>query len=298
MIASAVVFLVLLFFIKNKSLFTNIVNYTSQRSNQESLTYNDEIIADLVNRDTDKDGVLDWEEGLWSTDPTKKDTNDDGVQDNVEIEKLKKQTRQNEQGLPLHAGENLTETDKFSRELFATVATLNQTGQIDQVTVEKLSSSLADKIQNSAPRKVFTVFDIKTINDDTKQTIQKYSDILSNLYPKTPAKYSVLEVLQKFVLDENEGNAGNLSLLDPIIERANNLTNGMLKMEVPKSLVLLHLNLINSFERILENLNDIKLYETDTILSLAGISQYEENAIALESAANQLTETIKQKLNN
>lgn len=306
MIASAVIFIVLLFFIKNKSLFTNIVNYTNQQSSQEGLTYNKEIIGNLVNRDIDKDGVLDWEEGLWGTDPTKKDTNDDGVPDNVEIEKLKQQTEQNQQGGPLldllENSENLTETDKFSRELFATVATLNQTGQMDQATIDKLSDSLAEHIQNTPPKKVFVISDIKIIKDDPSSTsgqaIKNYNDTIDNIYQKYPIKKGVIAILQEFSADENDVDISILSELDPVIEQMTQILDAIVKTNVPQTLSALHLDLTNGFQRLLENISDIKLYDTDAIVALSAISQYEKNAATLETTLNDLGSAIEQKLNN
>ncbi|KKR84482.1 MAG: LamG domain protein jellyroll fold domain protein [Candidatus Nomurabacteria bacterium GW2011_GWA2_40_97] len=86
-IAFAVLFLLALFFIKNKSSLLNSVKNESTTG----LSYGDAILEDLVNKDTDLDGVYDWEESLWGTDPTKKDTDDDGVLDNLEIKDLSAQ---------------------------------------------------------------------------------------------------------------------------------------------------------------------------------------------------------------
>ena len=83
------------------------------------LAYDTTILEDLMNKDTDGDGLLDWEEGLWGTSPDKKDTNDDGVPDNTEIAKLKTELRQNTGGdvSVIQNEENLTQTDKFSRSI-------------------------------------------------------------------------------------------------------------------------------------------------------------------------------------
>lgn len=305
-IAFAIVFIILLFFLKNKSVFKNSLDYA--RDKQEAgLTYKNEVLGNLVNKDADLDGVPDWEEFLWGTDPTKKDTNGDGVPDNVEIENLKQPTGQNQQGLPLLKSndENLTETDKFSREFFATVATLNQNEAMDQATVDKLSSSLAEHIQNSPPRKVFVLSDIKVINNDSVQATKNYSDTLDNIYKNQPVNYTVIDVLRKFIIDENNATAeagqvdvSVLSELDPIIEKTNKIIDGMIKMDVPKRFSLLHLSVINGFERSVENLNDIKLYDSDVIVALSAISQYEKNTTILESSGEELLNIIKQKLKN
>jgi hypothetical protein len=304
LVLSAVVFLVALFLIKNKSLFTNIANYTSQSANQGGLAYNKAIIEDLVARDLDKDGVLDWEESLWGTDPTKKDTNGDGMPDNVEIENLKKQKEQNgqdEQGeslLTAENGENLTETDKFSRELFATIAALNQSGAMDQATIDQLSSSLAERIQNSPPRKVFSLADLKIIKNETLIDVKNYNSAFDSLSAKYPVNYNVYDVLQKFVVDENSVDTTALSELDPIIIQVNKIIADMARMNVPTSFSSLHLDLINALQRLLENVSDIKLYDTDPIVALSGMSQYDSNTVALETAISNLGIAVQKKLSN
>lgn len=284
----AVVFIVVLFSIKNKSTFKN----TGEQ--QEGLTYKNEILGDLVNRDTDQDGVLDWEEGLWGTNPTKGDTNDDGVSDNVEIAKIKEQ-----QGRTTETTEDiakLTQTDKFSRELFATVAVLNQNGQMDQAMIDKLSSSLAEHIQNSPPKKVYTLSNLKVIKSNTTQAIKTYNTALENLQKKYPAKRSVMDVLQEFSGSGDEPDISVLSELDPIIEQISNIINAVIKISVPQSLSALHLDFLNAMQKLLENINDIQLYETDTILALGAISQYDKNTQILQSVALKLSLAIEQKL--
>src|SRR3989344_1932573 len=160
-------FLVALFFIKNKTVFKN-------QANQEGLAYGNETLESFVNKDTDGDGILDWEENLWGTDPLKKDTNDDGTGDDVEVAKMKAAQGMSVNGkinLDVESSETLTETDKFSRELFSTIATLSQAGEINQETVEKLSNSLVEQIKAPSVQKVFLMSDLKIIQDNSLQAI-------------------------------------------------------------------------------------------------------------------------------
>jgi len=299
-IVFAVLFVVALFFIKNKTTFKN-------ESEQSGLVYNGtETLADLVNKDTDLDGIPNWEESLWGTDPTKKDTNDDGVSDSVEIEKIKStQVKSDividENGITTKGGErdseNLTETDKLSRELFSTIATLNQAGDIDQATVDKLSSSLAERIQNSAPRKVFSLADMKVIKDDSAQAVSTYNEALNKIYSQnSKVKYTVLDVLQKFIVDENNVDESVLPELDPLIAQTNSTVDAMAKTSVPASLATLHLDLVNTLQKLSENVSDIRLFSTDIIIAMRGISQYQTNSESLDSAVNELAGAIEQKL--
>lgn len=291
-------FLVLLFFLKNKIIFKN------EGIETNGLAYDNTTVANLVNKDTDLDGVLDWEEGLWGTDPMKKETTE-GTPDSLAIERLKiQQTAQVDgEGLPLYGNnnqgtENLTETDKFSREFFSTVATLNQNGTMDQETMDKLGISLAEKIQNSVPRKVFTLTDVKIIKDDSVEAVKNYNNTLNKIHKKYQTNRSAIDVLEEFIADENNINTDVLSELNPIIEQTQNVINELKKISVPESLASLHLDFINGMERLVENLTDIQFYDTDVIVALSAMGQYEKNATLLESATENLGNVIKEKLNN
>ncbi len=260
------------------------------------LIYNNEVLGDLVNRDTDGDGVLDWEESLWGTDPTKKETTP-GIPDSDAIASLKKEQNISTTGDNINGGA-LTQTDKFSQELFATVAALNQAGAIDQTTVDKLSTSLADQIKNSVPKKVYLPSEIRVNPDNSTKAIQNYSDALNNIYKKNKPSQTVTDVLQKFIADGNEADPSVLPQLDPIIAQINTIINSLVRTEVPQSLASLHLDLINALERLAENVTDIKLYDTDTVLALRAISQYDQNIDLLDKAQSNLISAINKKLSN
>ena len=289
---------VALFFIKTTSIFKNKETY--KRVNQENgLTYGNLTIKDLVNKDTDDDGILDWQESLYGLDPTKKETTP-GIPDSTAIVKLKTEqkisakTNENKPNT-----ENLTKTDQFSRELVSAMVALNQNGVVDQTTIDKLGAILAEKIQNPEIRKVFSISDIKTTSDNSLPAFQNYLQTFETIHKKYPdMDYTVLEVLQKFMVDENNVDISVLAKLDPIIEQNNKIITALTKMEVPESISALHLDIINSLERLGENASDIRLFDTDPILSLGGITQYEKNVARLETSLNNFSNAIKQKFNS
>lgn len=287
----AVLFVFVLFISKNTTLFKN-------ESRSDGLVYNgNEKIEDLINRDTDLDGVSDWQEGIYGTDPTKKDTNDDGIPDNIEIARMSGQTLTNgELNLNIGGEEDKTQTGLLSRELFSTLATLNQAGQVDQDTIDKLSASLADKIQTSSSRKTFVMAELKITKTDTLQDVKNYNDSLNKIYTKYPIKYTVLDTLDKFIIDEDNVDENALLELDPIIKQTNNIINETAKMNVPPSLASLHLNVLNAMQKVSENISDIKLYNTDIVIAMSAISGYSENATTLEQAVANLENMVNQRL--
>ncbi len=287
------VFVVALFLTKNK---------TSFRSHTEGgLVYTgNEKVGDLISRDTDFDGVTDWEEGLYGTDPTKKDTNDDGITDDIEISKRRAQNPENgELNLGITGSEsldNLNKTDQLSRELFSTVAALTQAGAIDDSTIDKLTETIVGKTQESETGKVFTYSELKITKKDDLQTIKNYNAALNSIYKKYPMKYTVIDVLGKFIIDENTVDESVLPQLDPIIKQTNNIINDMSRMEVPESIAYLHLNMINSLEKLSENVSAIRLYNSDSVIALGGISQYQVNVDNFKLAVNKLVDSLAQRL--
>lgn len=289
------VFLVALFLIKNGLLVQKAIEYVGG-GQKYGLTYNNNTtVADLINKDTDGDGIPDWEETLYGLDPAKRETTP-GTPDISVINKLRAENSELGSSGSGENTENLTETDKFSRELFSTVATLNQTGTINQSTAEQIGSSLTDKIKNYAPRKIFIISDIKTTDNETTKTIKIYADSINLAFKDSNTDYSVMDVLKKFIVDENNVDPSVLAELDPIIKKMSTALGELEKIIVPKTFADLHLVLLNSMERVIENINDIKLYETDSLLSLAAINKYNENTTSLQSSIQTISDAISKKL--
>lgn len=261
------------------------------------LLYGDYTVAELVYNDTDQDGVPDWEEVLWGLDPDNRETTP-GVPDITTVNKLKveQEASMGEEGNLGNSNETLTETDKFSRELFSTIAALNEAGVMDQSTVEQISSSLAEHIKNSTQRKIYTLSDIRVLPDNSVTATKKFNDTLNGIYVKYPIQGSVMDILQKFVIDENDSDSGNLSQLGPIIKETRARMNAMSKIEVPQNLSLLYLDVLNMGEKVVENLEDIQLYDADPIVALGGIAQYEKSTTSLGEALGKLIAAINQRL--
>lgn len=297
-IGSAVLFLFVLFLAKRTNFFERTVNFVSG-GNRAELVYGDATVADLVNKDSDGDGIPDWEEPLWGLDPTKKETTP-GVPDSTVISKLKLQNEYNlgSANGTAPAEENLTETDKFSRELFSTTAALSQNGVMDQTTVNKISDSLSEKIKNSVPRKVYTISDIKVVSDNSTKSIKDYSNALDNLKKKYPVKGYAIDVLKKFIIDENNVDISVLTELGPIIKQSQNIMNGMINTNVPSSIAQVHLDVINAIERTIENMADIQLFNNDPVVAMGAISKYKDNVNSLKSAFDVFANEINKKLND
>ncbi len=296
LVVSAILLLSVLFLTKNKTLFKNS---DQALINSDGLAYENSKVSELVNKDTDGDSVLDWEEGLWGTDPTKKDTDGDGVQDDSEITKLKSDTKISLENSNSTSPETLTKTDQFSQDLFTTIAALTQEGaELDQATIEKISNSLMENIENITPEKIYTATDIKIIQKEDKLVFQEYNSKIQALLKKYPLNVDVAEVINRSLTDDGEIDVSVLKGLDPAINQLRGFTKEMLTLNTPVSLLNLHLAVMNSFEKLAENLASMKLIDSEAIVAFNAINQYVENTEIAQAAIIKLNSTLKQILNN
>ncbi|MGH7249713.1 MAG: hypothetical protein ACREGC_01950, partial [Minisyncoccia bacterium] len=196
---------------------------------ENGLTYSNATVQDLVTKDTDGDGVPDWEETLYGLDPNNKETTP-GIPDSTAMAKMQSSDKYGSASTTNNDGEVAgvtTKTDQFSQQLFATVTALNQNGSIDPNTVDQISGSLANQIQNSTPRKVYLISDIKVLNDNSAKAAQTYFDSLDALHKKYPASGNVVDILQRATADQNNINTNALSELDPIIAQLSKIIAGL-----------------------------------------------------------------------
>lgn len=291
-IVLAIFFLCTLYVVKNGLPWSGSAVY--QREGE--LEFTNALVEDVLKKDLDGDGVLDWEEALLGLDPSKTETTP-GTPDITVANKLRAETT-DQQGESLLEEKNLTETDKFARELFSTVTALEQSGSLDQATAEKIVSSLSNSIQNSSQKKIYTMADIKISGDNSPKAIATYNIVSDNIYTEYELNYSAMDVFQKFIGDGTNIDIDALADLDPIIKKLDAIINAMLKIDTPRAIALEHLNLINATQKVVENLSNVKLYENDSLIALGAIVQYEQNVTALGESLNDLGKVILKQLNN
>jgi hypothetical protein len=238
-------------------------------------------------KDSDNDELKDWEEQLWKTDPSNPDTDGDGTLDGLEIkqgrnpsvagpnDKLDTDTITNK--INTETEKDLTETDKFSRELFVKIIAAKNADKPPTETdlQEFLNKTVARELQNQK-LKNFTSGDFQIDTAETAQKIKTYGNEIAAILAKKspePLEYEMAIVDRA----EKNNDPEELRKLEPLITQYNRIQSDLLKVLVPQSAITFHIELTNSVTGMIYSITGLSNILTDPIKALPGVSSYGDN---------------------
>lgn len=277
-----IVFLIFFLFSKKES-FTKKDNNVLKIENQT--------IADFVKKDTDLDGIADWEEALWGTNKNKQRTFND-IPDAIYIENKKKELNI-EQKL---TDTTSTETDKFAREFFTAYTALKSSGEIDEATINSFSNALGQKIANPNLIDKYTENDVKinpidNISEKNKyyENIKKHFDIYRNV-----GLGKELEIINSgLIANGSTGENINEEKLMNIAKAYKEFSINVMETSVPQSLLIYHLKIANNSNNLSISVPNMAKVINDPIIGLSGLSQYQKYSDELVSAVLDLEAKLR-----
>lgn len=257
--------------------------------NNTTLKVGSPTLTDLIQRDTDGDGIPDWEEALWGTDPHKKVTFND-MPDATYIENKKKE-------LKIESSVNetkLTETEKFAREFFTSYSAMKSSGQIDNNTINNFSDTLGQKIVDPTLIDRYTNTDVKINSNDNPASEQGYYLDMKNLF-KNYQKAGIgneLDIISAGIGSDPAGGVvsdpNQYAKLSTIADAYQNFAKKTMELSVPQSLVEYHLRIANSANNTGISVLNMGKIVADPIVGLSGLSQYQKYSDSLVKAVADL----------
>jgi hypothetical protein len=244
------------------------------------------IVSDITFSDSDGDSIPDWEEYLWGTNPEKQDSDNDGVSDSEEVLEQKKSKG-------LNSNENMSEensTDQFSKEFFATIVSLKQSGTLTTEALANLSNSLIENVSEEGVPDAYNIDDIKI--GVTIPSIY-YKNLGEVLYSSRTFEFgSELQELSILVDTANEASASRLSVIG---SEYKSLSEKVMDIVAPSEVYATHLLLANSLYKTGDALQKAAVLSSDPISGITGISLYFKYSEEFTSALSSLEDYFTQK---
>ena len=231
--------------------------------------------APSIETDSDNDGLPDWKEALYGTDPHNPDTDGDGTNDGDEIaqgrDPLKANTapkgqKPNDYISPEVIAKNkqivddyqaLSETDKFSRNLISNIiAAQPQNGTISQDTTNAIITDSLQQIPQKNYTGVTKVTDLTLLQTDSTNLNKNMSGYAKNYFAETEKLRLFLGSDIYLIISYMSPNSTTTkSDILGVAKKYQNIVNALIKMPVPVAIgyydINYHLTVINDLEKII-----------------------------------------------
>ena len=245
----------------------------------------------IIAKDSDDDGLKDWEESLWKTDPKNPDSDGDGTPDGQEV-------RENRDPSKPAPGDEMQNIDKTQKQLEKKEKTLTQSVVSQYITAYSSINQdgiTDDSVLSGLKKDIAAEIDSKVLNTNT----QKYTEsdliiIPDNVLSVENYRKKLQDILDKYKKESQNDiyivndalkaqDSAILKKLDKSILTYKNIVKDLLLMEVPERSVQAHLNVINAYSSLVTSVENMKFVLSDPITGLAGIAQYKMNVKKLLS---------------
>lgn len=227
--------------------------------------------------DSDGDGLYDWEEILWGTDPYNPDTDGDGTPDGEEV-KLGRDPRApgpddilKPEDMPIYLRddvENLSAFELLYKETVNRVADLAKEGDVPRSTVEKIVSDLSGEIfLKTELRKKYQPSEILISTDNNKESVKEYVNLISQVsqvYDFNLSNEEVLDIVINTISAERDPEIN--AKTSRLIEDLKKTELSMSIITVPSDLLAEHAALLNSLYSIHSGLEQALNPTTDDVM--------------------------------
>ncbi len=247
-----------------------------------------ELLAVIAQRDTDKDGLPDWEEVLYGTNPTERDTRQLGMSDGEAVSRGLIVPRAN---VPMPISTNKVEIDDtespaqntltsvFAQSLFSKYILARQENGGD-LSTEQISSLVQNARQqlmaSVRPASNFKTKEDLSIIASSPDLLRKYAISAEEVLSTHSGNLSESEL---FYLDLalRNGDSEAIHNLEKLSRAYIDSAMGLVAIAVPSDLSGLSLDLINVLYRIGNEIGDFSRVTTDPIATMLSLAQYRDS---------------------
>ncbi len=281
---------------------TNSVEHSATNGSSAQIKAIELALQTKSEEDDDADGLANWEETLWKTDPKNADSDSDGTKDGEEV----KQGRN-----PLVAGPNdtlstahtgtkeqnkatiqldNTETAKISRDLFTYYLEAKKSGL--PLDVEIKNQIVKQSLQNKTLESDLKKYTVQNVRIAATSDLHAYGNALGLAFQAAVTSNSISEIeILTSALETN--SPAKVAELEPIIKGYEAILKQLSLVAVPESLVRKHVDLMNAMNRVLTDIEAFKIMFDDPILGLVSVGSYFENVKLLQSIVLDIENTFE-----
>ena len=251
---------------------------------------------DSSSLDSDGDGLKDWEEQIYGTNPHNPDTDGDGTDDGDEIALSRDPLKPNTSKDPNHPNDYLTEktvpvppassdtpdidqpaitrklAEVFGRDYLANlVQNPDQQPDLNGIANKMAQVAIDASASHTPPITIKDIITPSASADDMKKYLRQFDQILLAALAPITDKKSLTDIVANAVTDHASDAAVNE--LTVRINAYNQFLQNIKNLPIPEDFISLHLDYLNTAVREREAIEKIKAAKNDPALVIVGIRE-------------------------
>lgn len=236
-------------------------------------------VGGLVTKDTNGNGIADWEEKLWGLDPTVLYTN--GVANKQLIEDKKKALgiADSDTGI-----EN--ETDLLAKQLFTISTAVGQSDETSSDALKAIGQQLGNDVDLKQITNHYTIANVTTVKTSTA-SLNAYYNAMSKITNNYKAGSADIDVVISAL---ETGDTSRLPELKDTGASYMALARLLQKVPTPVAIAEQHLALMNGFYGMGQSFSYLLQMDDNGIYGIVGISVYKEYALRADQALSELSD--------
>lgn len=243
-------------------------------------------IETLTQKDSNKNGIPDWEEYLWGLDPNK-----NGPENKEFILAKKKDLQKNNDTMNLDGTSNISQNEILSRQFFAAIVSLQQTGNLSDESIKEIGEAVGKNVISTDIPDIYNNGMMNIVEDGTTAKENYY-----NAFAKLIKKYSDRDIgseltiiMQGFSNKDPQALYAAKSIGDAYQE----FGAEFIKIPTPRSLVSIHVSAANNYEKSGQTIKKLTKGLSDPIIAMSAILDYKKYNEGLSSDLEKISDFLQ-----
>lgn len=256
----------------------------------------EELLREYAVLDSDFDGLPDWQEALYGTDPHNPESFQAGILDGDAVARGLIQPK-----ISMRAEDELTDidsipgvaaapsslTDRFAQLLLTQFLQTRGNEALSQDEVATfVTGGVQSLIQTADAPARYTANDILTNATSGTEALVAYIAAIESVFARHTVAAEKSELF--YFSDALRGDTAAIAKIASIGRAYDNIATGMVQVRVPQEVAQAHLNVANALVQLSESATYMASLETDPLQAFLGISLYETRAKELVAAFSHL----------
>lgn len=244
------------------------------------------IKPEVIQKDSNKNGIPDWEESLWGLNPDK-----NGDENKEFILSKRRELARDSGANGEEGGGKLSENETLSREFFAIIMSLQESGNLNEESLDAVSETIGEKITATPIPDIYTSDMLSTIKNNPANN-QAYYDSLSKLINKYD-KQDVGRELTFISVGISTNDKGALLEAVKVAGAYKAFAQEAIKIQVPTTLASIHLSLLNNYEKTAMSIEEMSDVLDEPLKGMKALINYKKYTDGIVSDIEKLSTALQ-----